>query len=100
MQTYFNKIFESTGLIWITGYYLPTSFHIENKKVYVTQLAIKSKINDYDVIKCANINAWIERDPIGQKVGKIVMENNFIVDLQMAPLQPGHSHLIVFTTIN
>jgi hypothetical protein len=101
MQSSVDKIFEDTGLRWISGYELPHSVSGDsNGIVYVAQLAIKT--NDkgsHEVIKWANLEAWLFRDPVGQKVAAIAEKNSYQLAFQMVPHQPGHAYLNCFIKV-
>lgn len=101
MQSSVDKIFEDTGLRWISGYEIPRALSGDsNGIVYVAQLAIKTdNKGSHEVIKWANLEAWLFRDPVGQKVAALAEKNGYILTFQMVPHQPGHAYLNCFIRI-
>lgn len=98
MLNHIDSLFDPMGLRRISGYYLPTGISgCDGTLIYVAQLAIKTEDrHTHGPIKCANLDVWLEQDPIGQKVHEIAKKEGYHLAFQMIPHEPGHTYLNCF----
>lgn len=65
--------------------------------IYVAQLALRNKEqHGHEVIRHANLPAWVSRTDLGQQVNLLALKHRFRLGFQNVPHQPGHCYLNVF----